>query len=53
MLRATPATAAELLIGKAVPVLAVLLQQAVVIGCESAGTGDRIPKKARTGASRR
>jgi ABC-2 type transport system permease protein len=33
MLRATPATAAELLIGKAVPVLAVLLlQQAVVIG---------------------
>lgn len=32
-LRATPATAAELLIGKAVPVLAVLLlQQAVVIG---------------------
>jgi ABC-2 type transport system permease protein len=33
MLRATPATAAELLTGKAVPVLAVLLlQQAVVIG---------------------
>ena len=33
MLRATPATATELLIGKAVPVLAVLLlQQAVVIG---------------------
>jgi ABC-2 type transport system permease protein len=33
MLRATPATAAELLIGKAAPVLAVLLlQQAVVIG---------------------
>jgi ABC-2 type transport system permease protein len=33
MLRATPATAAELLIGKAVPVLAVqLLQQAAVIG---------------------
>jgi ABC-2 type transport system permease protein len=33
MLRATPATAAELLIGKAVPVLAMLLlQQAVVIG---------------------
>jgi len=33
MLRATPAAAAELLIGKAVPVLAVLLlQQAVVIG---------------------
>jgi ABC-2 type transport system permease protein len=33
MLRATPATAAELLIGKALPVLAVLLlQQAVVIG---------------------
>jgi ABC-2 type transport system permease protein len=33
MLRATPATAAELLVGKAVPVLAVLLlQQAVVIG---------------------
>jgi ABC-2 type transport system permease protein len=33
MLRTTPATAAELLIGKAIPVLAVLLlQQAVVIG---------------------
>jgi ABC-2 type transport system permease protein len=33
MLRATPATAAELLIGKAVPVLAVLLlQQALVVG---------------------
>ncbi len=33
MLRATPATAAELLAGKAVPVLAVLLlQQAVVLG---------------------
>jgi len=33
MLKATPATAAELLIGKAVPVLAVLLlQQAVVVG---------------------
>ncbi len=37
MLRATPATAAELLAGKAVPVLAVLLlQQAVVLGY---GTG--------------
>jgi ABC-type Na+ efflux pump permease subunit len=40
MLRATPGTAAELLIGKAVPVLAVpLLQQAVVIGYR-AGVAD-------------
>lgn len=40
MLRATPTTAAELLIGKAVPVLAVLLlQQAVVIGCGVAVAG--------------
>jgi ABC-2 type transport system permease protein len=40
MLRTTPATAAELLIGKAVPVLAVLvLQQAVVIGYGVAAAG--------------
>jgi ABC-2 type transport system permease protein len=40
MLRATPAAAAELLIGKAVPVLAVLLlQQAVVIGYGVAAAG--------------
>jgi ABC-2 type transport system permease protein len=40
MLRATPATAAELLTGKAVPVLAVLLlQQAVVIGYGVAAAG--------------
>jgi ABC-2 type transport system permease protein len=43
MLRATPATAAELLIGKAVPVLAVLLlQQAVVIGYGVAVAGLRV-----------
>jgi ABC-2 type transport system permease protein len=40
MLRATPATPAELLIGKAAPVLAILLlQQAVVIGYGAAVTG--------------
>jgi ABC-2 type transport system permease protein len=40
MLRATPATAAELLIGKTVPVLAVLLlQQGVVIGYGAAAAG--------------
>jgi ABC-2 type transport system permease protein len=40
MLRATPATAAELLIGKALPVLAaLLLQQAVVIGYGVAAAG--------------
>ena len=45
MLWATPATAAELLIGKAVPVLAVLLlQQAVVIGY---GVGVARPERDR------
>ncbi|MGH3303775.1 MAG: ABC transporter permease [Streptosporangiaceae bacterium] len=43
MLRATPASAAELLIGKAVPVLAVLLlQQTVVIGYGVAVAGLRM-----------